>query len=203
MVELKRRNRPGTKSEDLYNWPPQSLGDMESTLAVQQYIQQQIRANPHDLAAILAMPDDQDSAVWQYEHLRQITQDLNGLAVLMLEHCTCTVMKATDDFTFLCSAHKQPLDCNGVDYVLHLLDNTAALFNNPKQFPSRVAIPAASVKHFSAVTRRLYRIFAHAYFHHREIYDNFESETSLCARFTKFVRDYQLMPDKLLMIPDH
>lgn len=27
-----RRNRPGTKSEDFYNWPDQDYADMDSTL---------------------------------------------------------------------------------------------------------------------------------------------------------------------------
>lgn len=38
----------------------------------------------------------------------------------------------------------------------------------------RISIPEPSLKHFQSVARRLYRIFAHAYFHHREVYEYFE-----------------------------
>jgi hypothetical protein len=52
-----------------------------------------------------------------------------------------------------------------------------------------------------SVCRRIYRIFSHAYFHHRHIYDQFEKETSLCKRFTKFVIKYELMTADSLIVP--
>ena len=38
-------------------------------------------------------------------------------------------------------------------------------------FFSRLQIPVASHKHFSSLARRLGRIFPHAYFHHREAFE--------------------------------
>ena len=38
----------------------------------------------------------------------------------------------------------------------------------------RICVPEGSVKNFQSIARRLYRIFAHAYFHHRDIFDAFE-----------------------------
>lgn len=43
---------------------------MDSTLAVQQYIQQMIKKDPSNVDQILTMPDGQDEGVWKYEHLR-------------------------------------------------------------------------------------------------------------------------------------
>lgn len=43
---------------------------MDSTLAVQQYIQQLIKNEPSNIELILTMPDGQDEGVWKYEHLR-------------------------------------------------------------------------------------------------------------------------------------
>jgi hypothetical protein len=43
---------------------------MDSTLAVQQFIQQLIKKDPANVEQILAMPDGQDEGVWKYEHLR-------------------------------------------------------------------------------------------------------------------------------------
>lgn len=39
------QSRPGTKTQDFYHWPDESFGEMESTLALQQYIQQNMRAD--------------------------------------------------------------------------------------------------------------------------------------------------------------
>ena len=54
---------------------------MDSTLAVQQYIQQQIQKDPGNINLILTPPESQDEGVWKYEHLRQFCMELNGLAV--------------------------------------------------------------------------------------------------------------------------
>ena len=43
---------------------------MDSTLAVQQYIQQTIRQDFKDIDGILTVPAGQDEGVWKYEHLR-------------------------------------------------------------------------------------------------------------------------------------
>lgn len=47
---------------------------MDSTLAVQQYIQQAIRRDPSNYEFILTMPEAQDEGVWKYEHLRSVTK---------------------------------------------------------------------------------------------------------------------------------
>ena len=46
-----------------------------------------------------------------------------------------------------------------------------------------MSIPPASTRHFSSLARRLGRIFAHAYYHHREAFEQAEAESSLYARF--------------------
>ena len=52
-----------------------------------------------------------------------------------------------------------------------------------------------------SVCRRVYRIFSHAYFHHRQIFESFEAETHLCRRFTVFVTKYKLMTRDNLIVP--
>ncbi|KTF92539.1 hypothetical protein cypCar_00003815 [Cyprinus carpio] len=56
-------------------------------------------------------PEGQDEGVWKYEHLRQFCLELNGLAVKLQNEChpdTCTQMTATEQWIFLCAAHKTP-----------------------------------------------------------------------------------------------
>ena len=69
-------------------------------------------------------------------------------------------------------------------------------------FPSRVSVPNGSSHYFQSIARRLYRIFAHSYFHHNEIFTEFEEMTSLCKRFVYFVTMFKLMSSTLLIIPN-
>ncbi|XP_022188725.1 MOB-like protein phocein [Nilaparvata lugens] len=199
-----RRNRPGTKAKDFYNWPDEPFEEMDSTLAVQQYIQQQIRRDPSNIDEILTPPESQDVGVWKYEHLRQFCMELNGLAVQLQGEChpgICKQMTATEQWIFLCAAHKTPKECPAIDYTRHTLDGAACLLNSNKYFPSRVSIKDSSVTKLGSVCRRVYRIFSHAFFHHRVIYDDFENETHLCKRFSRFVFKYDLMPMNNLIVP--
>ena len=50
----------------------------------------------------------------------------------------------------------------------------------------RIAIPSSSVKHFASLARRLSRIFAHAYFHHREVFEHAEADNALYERYGPF-----------------
>lgn len=207
MAEVKtviRRNRPGTKSQDFYNWPEEIFEEMDSTLAVQQYIQQMVRRDPAEIDALLAPPEGQDEGVWKYEHLRQFCLELHGLAVRLQDECrpdTCVQMTATEQWIFLCAAHKSPKECPAIDYTRHTLDGAACLLNSNKYFPSRVSIKENSVMKLGSVCRRVYRIFSHAYYHHRTIFDEFEAQTHLCLRFTTFVMKYKLMPKESAIVP--
>ncbi|KAI9350894.1 Mob1/phocein [Obelidium mucronatum] len=98
------------------------------------------------------------------------------------ECADCQEMKA-GEWQYLCAAHPSPQPCSAIDYIIHTLDSTTALLNNTKLFPSR--------------------IFAHAWFHHRLVFDEFENETHLYKRFLYLSTiEFQLVPDKLVTIPD-
>ncbi|KAL5460421.1 hypothetical protein EMCRGX_G033867 [Ephydatia muelleri] len=199
-----RRNRPGIKAKDMYSWPDQDFSDMESIMAGQQYIQQLIRKDPKNVDAILEMPPGQDEASWKYEHLRQFCNELNTIAVRFQLECdpkVCTQMTATEQWIFLCAAHRNPKECSALDYTLHTLHVAASLLNSNKHFPSRVSIKETSAQRLSSVARRIYRIFSHAYYHHRTMYDEFESSTCLCKRFSAYVLKYDLMSADNLIVP--
>ncbi|KAG9509200.1 MOB-like protein phocein, partial [Fragariocoptes setiger] len=199
-----RRNNRGCKSSDFYKWPDQPLDQMDSTLSVQQYIQQLIRKDPSDVDAILKPPEGQDLGAWKMEHLRQFCMQLNGLAVKLQSVChpdTCNQMTATEQWIFLCAAHRQPNECPAIDYTRHTLDGASCLLNSNRYFPSRVTIKDSSVAKLGSVCRRVYRIFSHAFYHHRATFDEFESETLLCKRFTAFVTMYNLMANETLIVP--
>lgn len=75
------------------------------------------------------------------------------------------------------------------------------MINQLYRLSYRISIKEASVGKLGSVCRRVYRIFSHAYFHHRRVFDEFESETFLCHRFTHFVTKYTLMSKENLIVP--
>ena len=68
-------------------------------------------------------------------------------------------------------------------------------------FSYRISIKETSIAKLGSVCRRIYRIFSHAYYHHRPIYDEFEGSTHLCRRFTVFALRYGLIPKDNLIVP--
>ncbi|KAF8908508.1 Mob1/phocein, partial [Gymnopilus junonius] len=148
-----------------------------------------------------------DEACWIYEQLRRLAQDLSHpLITTLQQECTrasCPEMKA-GEWLYLCVAHGNDgamEQCCAIDYILHTVDSATALLNSPRTFPSRLSIPQTSHRHFSSLARRLGRIFAHAYFHHREAFEQAEAESSLYARFLALTSKFDLVPSEFLVIP--
>ncbi|VDC03106.1 unnamed protein product [Peniophora sp. CBMAI 1063] len=200
--------------------PP--LSSLESAFQLQEYISLLIRHDIHDVDAIVSIPDASrdgseeekegrevtvDEACWIYEQLRRLAQDLSHPLITMLQQeCTrqsCPEMKA-GEWLYLCVAHGNEgsmEQCCAIDYILHTVDSATALLNSPRAFPSRLSIPPTSNRHFSSLARRLGRIFAHAFFHHREIFEQAEAESSLYARFLALTSRFDLVPPEFLVIP--
>ena len=51
------------------------------------------------------------------------------------------------------------------------------------------------------MARRLYRFLAHAFFEHRDVFDDFEEETAVTYRFHALAKEFSWMPDDQLIIP--
>lgn len=200
-----RRNRKGAQSVDLWNWNVEDFSSLTGPLAVQEYIQELIRSEPSNVKKIIEPPKDVDINVWQYEHMRQFILELNILVTQLNGVCTpqtCPKMKA-NDWIFMCSTHKKgEKECCAIDYMTHNLDYSTSMLLNVKHFSSRVSIPDSAIKNINSLVRRLYRLFSHCYYHHNEIFMEFENEMSLCARYTEFAKRFDLMPRTLLNIPD-
>ncbi|KAF8193286.1 Mob1/phocein [Mycena galopus ATCC 62051] len=207
-----------------------SLSSLDSAFQLQEYISLLIRLDVHDVDAIVSIPGRSakekgkgkendsgedassksvtvDEACWKYEQLRRLAQDLSHPLITMLQQVctrtTCPEMKA-GEWLYLCVAHGNDgamEQCCAIDYILHTLDSATALLNSPRAFPSRLQIPPASHRHFTSLARRLGRIFAHAYFHHREEFEQAEAESSLYARFLALTEKFDLVPADFLVIP--
>ena len=157
------------------------------------------------MAKICELPPEIDETVWQYEHIRQFILELNLLVVQLLGICTsktCPKMAGKGNFVFICAAHRGNQNCSAIDYMIHTLDNATAVLHS-NNF-NRVAIPADSdsKKHLHNIVRRVYRIFSHTYYHHTQIFEEFESEMHLCARFTHFSKRFNMMSEESYELPE-
>lgn len=146
---------------------------MTGPLAVQEYIQELIRNDSSNVERIIDRPAQIDLNTWKYEHVRQFVLELNLLATSLKDICSrdsCPVMKAADT-EFLCAAHKSPTNCSALDYMLHNLDQATSILLNIKNFHSRVSI--TETKSLGTIVRRLYRLFAHTYHFHPDVFTEF------------------------------
>eukprot|EP00039_Didymoeca_costata_P028883 m.22430 g.22430 ORF g.22430 m.22430 type:complete len:210 (+) comp7399_c0_seq3:120-749(+) len=196
-----RRNKKGTSNKDLFKWPQQELDDIDCILAANIFIQQKIREDASKVDDILACPEDQEDDVWQYEQFRIICSELNKLVAMLAPVCECAVMCAPKSTTFLCAAHEPPKECDAMSYMNHTLDSAASVLTSERHFPSRVQIKPTSLRQIPSIARRVYRVLAHAYFLHREVYDEFESEHHVCERFHKLAVKYKLISQEQLVVP--
>ncbi|KAI6654284.1 MOB-like protein phocein [Oopsacas minuta] len=204
MAESFLRNRRGSKKEDLYLWRQYNALELDTVLTAQLYLQEMIREQPNDIDKMIECPNGVEENLWVYEHMRQICLQLNALSVHLQSCCIptqCVNMQADGDEVYLCAVHKKPKECSAIDYILHTLDGSCSILNNTKLFPSRVTVKSGSMQRLESTARRLYRIFGHAYYRHREVFDKYESQTKMCLRFTKFALKYDLLTMDSLTIP--
>lgn len=187
-------NLRGTSKKDFNQFKWQEVDEMESLFNVSQYIAQ-INQAPNTINRFQC-PSSVDDLVWIYEYLRYFCVQLNYL-VPDIEVCQCDAMVA-GEWKFLCSAHASPVECSALDYIIHTLDGTTALLNSSKIFPSRVAIDKDAAVYFSNVSRRLYRIFAHVYYHHFDLWDVFKHTHD---DFVALCECFQLVSKEALIVP--
>jgi hypothetical protein len=115
-------------------------------------------------------------------------------------------MRASE-WQFLCAVHEQPKSCCAIDYCCHTLDWAANVVTDPKLFPSRIVVlsdaqnKGVAVRNLVNVSRRLHRIFAHAWFQHRGVFWGLESQTGLYVFFKTVCDMYDLLPAENYKLP--
>ncbi|RPA87518.1 Mob1/phocein [Ascobolus immersus RN42] len=157
-----------------------------------------------DCESISNPPDGVDPKLWCYELTRRLTRDLNILVVALIQDgCTvqsCPEMRA-GEWQYLCAAHDQPQPCCAIEYITHTLDHAAMVLCSTKYFPSRLSMTTSGNKQLSSIFRRLYRIFAHAWFQHRNVFWTVELEYGLYLFFKTASERFSLIPEDTLTIP--
>ena len=121
-------------------------------------------------------------------------------------------MRASE-WQYLCAVHDPPKSCCAIDYCCHTLDWAANTLTSPKHFPSRLAFGTEGAqqghgvtrqhqeRHLTNIFRRVYRIFAHAWFCHREVFWRVETRTGLYTLFKIVCDVYGLIEKENYTIP--
>ncbi|KAF2035262.1 Mob1/phocein [Setomelanomma holmii] len=221
-----RRIRPGTKAEDMAEGPPLvDLSEIDSAFqltehlkALHNFLTHPIGSNgtiavDKEMALKLAQPPENvDRTLWLYELCRFLTQKVNSIIVALFSDSppcssiTCPEMRASE-WQYLCAVHDPPKSCCAIDYCCHTLDWAANTLTSPKHFPSRLALGTdQSTQHsqgrqLTNIFRRVYRIFAHAWFQHREMFWKVEGRTGLYVFFKTVCDYYGLIPEDNYTIP--
>lgn len=119
---------------------------------------------------------------------------------------TCPEMRASE-WQYLCAVHEPPKSCCAIDYCNHTLDWAANVLTSPKHFPSRLALGGEagnviqSMRQLTNIFRRVYRIFAHAWFQHRDVFWSVEATYGLYMLFKVVCDEYRLIPEDSYTIP--
>jgi hypothetical protein len=157
-------------------------------------------------------PENVEKSLWLYELCRFLTQKINSIIIALFaddppcSSVTCPEMRASE-WQYLCAVHDPPKSCCAVDYCCHTLDWAANTLTSQKNFPSRLAMSAdhssqqAQVKSLTTIFRRVYRIFAHAWFQHQEMFWKIEGQTGLYMFFKTVCDVYGLVDAENYTIP--
>ncbi|KAF2125137.1 Mob1/phocein [Dothidotthia symphoricarpi CBS 119687] len=221
-----RRIRPGTRAEDMAEGPPLvELTEIDSAFqltehlkALHNFLTHPIGSNgmipvDKDMALKLAHPPDNvDRTLWLYELCRFLIQKVNSIIVALFSDSTpcssltCPEMRASE-WQYLCAVHDPPKSCCAIDYCCHTLDWAANTLTSPKHFPSRLALGTdqstqhSQTRQLTNIFRRVYRIFAHAWFQHRDMFWKVEGRTGLYIFYKTVCDFYGLIPDDNYTVP--
>ena len=133
---------------------------------------------------------------------------VNSLIVAFFEEkppcssATCPEMRASE-WQYLCAVHDPPKSCCAIDYCCHTLDWAANVLTSQKSFPSRLTLGTDTaggsqqgLRQLTNIFRRVYRIFAHAWFQHRQAFWEVEGKEGLYILFKTVCDAYNLIPEE-------
>ncbi|KKK19100.1 hypothetical protein ARAM_006629 [Aspergillus rambellii] len=222
-----RRIRPGTRASEMSAGPPLiPLSQLDSPFQLQEHLKalynHYTRPEGYDTVVpiqrevarqLAEPPEGVDRSLWLYELCRFLTMKVNNLIIAFFAETppcssqTCPEMRASE-WQYLCAVHDPPKACCAIDYCCHTLDWATNILTSPKHFPSRLTLgsesgggPQAGLRHLTNIFRRLYRIFAHAWFQHREVFWQVEGHDGLYMFFKTVCDMYHLIPEDNYTVP--
>ncbi|KPI37454.1 MOB kinase activator-like 4 [Cyphellophora attinorum] len=216
----RRRIRPGTKAADMVRGPPLvPLVQVDSAFVLQEHLKalyayliyaqdpDHVTSMTREIALQIVRPpqlEDGEAAdrdLWLWPGIMRLMDDKPACSSQ-----TCPEMRASE-WQYLCAVHEPPKSCCAIDYVNHTLDWAANVLTSTKIFPSRLQLGGDGgnilhcMRQLTNIIRRVYRIFAHAWFQHREVFWQIEANHGIYMLFKTVCDEYGLIPPDNYTIP--
>ncbi|KAI4221444.1 MAG: hypothetical protein LQ349_007839 [Xanthoria aureola] len=222
-----RRIRPGTKAADMAAGPPLlPLSQLDSAFQLQEHLKAlyasftrpekgntSVPINAETAHSLAREPDGVDPLLWLYELCRLLVVKENDVLVGFFNESpactkdTCPEMRASE-WQYLCAVHDPPKPCCAIDYCIHTLDWAGNQLTSTRNFPSRLTLGSQAtggsqggLRVLTNIMRRCYRIFAHAWYQHRQVFWNIENTQGLYIFFKTVCEVYNLLPHDGYTIP--
>lgn len=158
-------------------------------------------------------PEGVDPLLWLLELCRLLVIKTNDILVAFFNESppcskdTCPEMRASE-WQYLCAVHDPPKACCAIDYCNHTLNWSGDQIASPKNFPSRLTLGSQStggsqggLRILTNIMRRCYRIYAHSWFQHRQVFWNIENSLGHYIFFKTVCDVYNLIPQDSYTIP--
>ena len=172
---------------------------------------QQKRAtlNSGDFTESIKLPPDTDINDWYAANIVDFYSEIQIVTEEALSHCnedTCPKMTAGPKFNYLwqdTEAYKSPTAVPAHKYIELLFNWLDNMLDDPHVFPPDSAVPFP--KNFQDIVKqifkRLFRVYAHVYYHHLEDIRRAELEphfNTAFRHFYTFIHEFDLIPQKEL-----
>ena len=147
------------------------------------------------LQQAVLLPPGENTDEWIAAYLEDFYTHINLLYATITEHCTpqsCPVMSAGPKYEYYWSdpdQYPKPTRLSAPEYVDELMRWVQKQFDDEHVFPTKigVAFPKTFRASAKAISRRLFRVYAHLYLHHFEQMRKVGMEMHLNTSFKHFV----------------
>ena len=181
----KKKMKKHHRAQKLYEMSQATLGTMSMKDAVK-------------------LPKGENLDDWLAVSVYDFYNELNCLIAPVLQFCTtetCPEMTAGPNYKYAWqdNNNKKPVMMPASDYIAHVMDWVDSLLNDEKVFPSEqdAQFPKDFIKTIKNIFKRLFRIYAHIYYHHQDeikVIRVDEPLNSSFRHFMYFTNEFKLIP---------
>ncbi|OHS97091.1 MOB kinase activator 1A [Tritrichomonas foetus] len=155
------------------------------------------------------LPEGEDLNEWLAVNVADFYNQLSMLYATITEFCTpqtCKSMTAGPSYKYLWQEgpkYPKPVELPACEYIGNLMDWVDAQLENEQIFPSMIGVPFP--KNFESIVKnimkRLFRIYAHCYYHHLDNFKELGTIAHLNTSFKQFIfftKEFNLIPQDQL-----
>lgn len=151
------------------------------------------------------LPSGENVNEWIAYNITEIKKQVFTLYATITEFCTeesCPVMQAGAGYRYLWSdgqTYLEPTELSAPEYITLLLNWVEQQFDDESIFPQDKGstFPDDFIKIVKNIMKRLFRVYAHIYYHHLENISTLKLERHLNTSFKQFIifsNEFDLIP---------